>query len=185
MKSKIHNTNASMLAKEYQKSNFKILSKKLATFFLTIIIAGIAMSQTIPLEKDKSAIPKDTIKKSNVLVETQKIVSDSLVVPKGKYKLFKKTAHASYYADKFHGRRMANGKIFDMYKMTAAHKKLPFGTKIKITNEANGKSVVVEITDRGPFVKSREIDLSKGAFMAITKQKKSGMMFVTMEILQK
>ena len=61
-------------------------------------------------------------------------------------------------------RRTASGRKYDMNKLTAAHKKFPFGTIVKVTNESNGKSVFVEITDRGPFVKGREIDLSKKAF---------------------
>ena len=71
-----------------------------------------------------------------------------------------------------------------MNKLTAAHKKLPFGTKVKVTNEANGKSVVVEITDRGPFVKGREIDLSKKAFKAISNGNGAGYVIATLEILQ-
>ena len=101
------------------------------------------------------------------------------------YKLFKKAAHASYYADKFQGRKTASGKKYDKRKYTAAHKKLPFGTIVKVTNEANGESVIVEITDRGPFVRAREIDLSKRAFMDIATNKSSGSMLVTIEVLQK
>lgn len=70
---------------------------------------------------------------------------------------------ASYYADEFHGRQTANGETFDMNAMTAAHKTLPFGTICRVTNLENGKSVLVRINDRGPFVKERIIDLSKGA----------------------
>ena len=70
---------------------------------------------------------------------------------------------ASYYAKKFHGRKTANGEIFDMYAMTAAHRKLSFDTVVRVTNLANGMSVVVRINDRGPFVKGRIIDLSYGA----------------------
>ena len=102
---------------------------------------------------------------------------------RGKLKLYKSKAHASYYADKFHGKRTASGVVFDKNKYTAAHKKLPFGTKVKVTNEANGKFVVVEITDRGPFVKSREIDLSKKAFMDIVNNKGAGSMLVTLEVI--
>lgn len=74
---------------------------------------------------------------------------------------------ASYYGDKFHGKKTASGETYDMYDMTAAHKTLPFGTKVKITNANNGKSIVVEVNDRGPFVKSRQFDLSKAAFSEI------------------
>ncbi len=67
---------------------------------------------------------------------------------------------ASWYGRKFHGRNTANGEIFDMYAMTAAHKTLPLPTYAQVTNLKNGKSVVVRINDRGPFVHNRLIDLS-------------------------
>lgn len=98
-------------------------------------------------------------------------------------KLYKEKAHASYYHDKFTGRKTASGKKFDNTKLTAAHKKLPFGTKLKITNVLNKKSTIVEVTDRGPFVKGREIDLSKKAFMDIASNKNSGAINVKIEIL--
>ncbi len=126
---------------------------------------------------------QDTLKKTIPVTEVK--TTDTIVEYKGKFKPYKKGAHASYYADRFHGKKTASGKIFDMNKLTAAHKKLPFGTKVKVTNEANGKIVFVEITDRGPFVKGREIDLSKKAFMTISGNKNSGKAIVTLEILQK
>lgn len=67
---------------------------------------------------------------------------------------------ASYYAHKFQGRPTASGAIYDENKLTAAHKTLPFGTTVRVTNQNNGKKVVVVINDRGPFVKGRIIDLS-------------------------
>lgn len=70
---------------------------------------------------------------------------------------------ASFYADKFNGRVTASGEIFDQDKLTAAHRTLPFGTTVKITNTANNKTVTVTINDRGPFVNDRVIDLSKKA----------------------
>jgi rare lipoprotein A len=70
---------------------------------------------------------------------------------------------ASYYAHKYHGRTTASGERFDMHAMTAAHRTLPFGTRVRVTNRDNGKSVVVRINDRGPFVKGRVIDLSLAA----------------------
>jgi rare lipoprotein A len=73
------------------------------------------------------------------------------------------TGKASYYANKFNGRKTANGEIFRNSKKTAAHKTLPFGTKVKVTNLRNGRSVKVRINDRGPFVAGRNIDLSKRA----------------------
>ncbi len=96
--------------------------------------------------------------------------------------LYKNSAVASYYADKYHGRKTSNGETFNMYDMTAAHKTLPFNTKVKVTNLSNGKSVIVRINDRGPFVKGREIDLSKGAAVKIGMIK-SGTAKVSLEII--
>ena len=68
--------------------------------------------------------------------------------------------YASYYADKYHGRQTANGEIFNMHDYTAAHRNLPFGTVLMVTNTENGKKVKVRVNDRGPFVKGRILDLS-------------------------
>jgi len=70
---------------------------------------------------------------------------------------------ASYYGRRFAGRRTANGETFDPQQLTAAHRTLPFGSKVRVTNPSNGRSVVVRINDRGPFVKGRTIDLSRSA----------------------
>jgi len=101
---------------------------------------------------------------------------------KGSYASYDKKAVASYYADKFNGKKTANGDTFSNNKLTAAHKKLPFGTKIKVTNLANNKSVVVVVNDRGPFGGGRDVDLSKKAFMEITDNKNHGEMKVSLEI---
>jgi rare lipoprotein A len=73
------------------------------------------------------------------------------------------TGKASYYADSFQGKKTANGERYQKGKLTAAHKTLPFGTKVKVTNLKNGRSVKVKINDRGPYAKGRIIDLSKKA----------------------
>ncbi|MBU7570316.1 MAG: septal ring lytic transglycosylase RlpA family protein, partial [Flavobacterium sp.] len=85
--------------------------------------------------------------------------------------------------DKFNGRKTASGEKFHNSNYTAAHKKLPFGTKVKVTNIANEKSVLVEINDRGPFVPGREIDLTKKAFMEIADNKNHGSLRVNIEII--
>lgn len=77
------------------------------------------------------------------------------------------TGKASFYAMKYQSRKTASGERFDQSANTAAHKKLPFGTKVKVTNIKNGKSVIVRINDRGPFVSGRIIDLSRSAFSSI------------------
>ena len=72
---------------------------------------------------------------------------------------------ASYYGggDGYHGKRTANGEIFDENKLTCAHKTLPFGTKVKVTNLSNDKTLILRVNDRGPFIKGRIIDVSKEA----------------------
>ncbi len=158
--------------------------KKIITLILSIFLIAIAMSQILISEKQKTVLVHDTVKKSKTLFPTQEIGADSLFFETGNFKFYKKEAHASYYADKFNGRKTASGKRFDNNKYTAAHKKFPFGTKVKVTNEVNGKYVVVEVIDRGPFVRSREIDLSKRAFKEICSNKSAGVMLVTIEVLQ-
>lgn len=157
--------------------------KKLITLFFLLAIIGLVSSQSSKKDKQKSAVQKDTLKKSKTVFGNKEVISDTVMVVVGKFKVYKTDAHASYYADKFNGRRTTSGRKFDNNKYTAAHKKLPFGTKVKVTNEANGKSVIVEITDRGPFVRSREIDLSKRAFNDIASRYDDGAMQVTIAVL--
>ena len=74
---------------------------------------------------------------------------------------------ASWYGPGFHGRRTASGERFNSRALTAAHRSLPFGSRVRVTNERTGRSVVVRINDRGPFVGGRVIDLSKAAAQAV------------------
>ena len=143
-----------------------MIQKIFILFF--IFVFGFANAQIKKSEKGKVIAEKIVITdsiKSVVIKDT--IVVDTLSI----WKVFKETARASYYAEKFNGRRTASGKIFNMNKLSVAHKKLPFGTMLRVTDISSGKSVIVEVTDRGPFVKSREIDLSKKALwiLQITK----------------
>lgn len=80
---------------------------------------------------------------------------------------YTETGIASWYGNPYHGRHAANGEIYDMEKLTAAHRTYPFGTWVRVEHLENRKSVVVRITDRGPFVKGRCIDLSRAAARAI------------------
>ena len=89
---------------------------------------------------------------------------------------------ASFLSKKFHGRKTANGEIYHNYKLTAAHKKLPFGTVLRVTRLSNGRSVIVRVNDRGPFIKGRFVDLSR---LAATKLNmlKGGVTDVQFEII--
>jgi rare lipoprotein A (peptidoglycan hydrolase) len=77
------------------------------------------------------------------------------------------TGMASFYGGRFHGRRTASGAVFNAGGLTAAHRSLPFGTRVRVTHMGNGRSVVVRINDRGPYVGGRIIDLSSGAAGAL------------------
>lgn len=119
------------------------------------------------------------ISASNTYYEQE---SDSLTIYEGKP--YKSNVTASYYSSKLNGRKTASGTVFNNNKLTAAHKKLPFGTKIKVTNVKNKKSVVVTVNDRGPHSKTREIDLTQKAFFDISDKKSHGSIVVSIEVLK-
>jgi len=91
---------------------------------------------------------------------------DPLAVPSGSAELIDKGL-ASWYGNRFHGRRTASGERYDMHDFTAAHKTLPFGTKVRVRSMHTGKEVVVRINDRGPYTHKRIIDLSQAAITAL------------------
>ncbi len=93
------------------------------------------------------------------------------------------TGIASYYGTKYHGRPTASGEVFNMNELTAAHPRLAFGTRVKVTHLANGKTVTVRINDRGPFVKGRVIDLSQAAAHEL-QMVNSGLTAVKLEIVE-
>jgi rare lipoprotein A len=152
--------------------------KKILTLLISIIIACFAFSKTM------SFVKQSNINQKLITTNLKDSISDTSKEEVYKLKPFLNNAHASYYHDKFNGRKTSSGTRFDNNKYSAAHKKLPFGTKVKVTNLASGKSVIVEIIDRGPFVKSREIDLTKRAFMEIAKNKGIGVMMVNIEVVE-
>lgn len=119
-----------------------------------ILIALFMFTSAVLSAQDRySALHDDeeTVQDSSKTV----IKADSLTIPvKGK---------ASYYGSEFNGRKTANGEIYDETAMTAAHRTLPFGTVLRVTNIRNGLSVIVRINDRGPFHPDRVLDLSKAA----------------------
>lgn len=146
-----------------------------------LLLAAIAVLFFSSFSGEKGQFQKpDQEKKVQDTAKANAIKRDS-IAKLSKYKLVKKNGHASYYADKLNGRRTASGKRFDNSKYTAAHKKFPFGTKLRVTNEENGKSVIVEVTDRGPFTRSRDLDLTKKAFMEIASSRYGGSLKVTIE----
>ena len=96
---------------------------------------------------------------------------------------YTESGKASYYAMKFQSKKTASGELYDRAKRTAAHKKLPFGTIVKVTNIKNRKNVIVKINDRGPFVKGRIVDLSNSAFSSIANLD-AGVIEVKIEVIR-
>ncbi|MDW7692373.1 septal ring lytic transglycosylase RlpA family protein [Flammeovirgaceae bacterium SG7u.111] len=101
-----------------------------------------------------------------------------------KYKVgYKQKGQASYYASKFHGKKTASGETYNMYAMTAAHRKLPFNSIIKVTNKKNGKWVTLRVNDRGPFTQKRVLDVSKKAALKLDMVK-DGVIDIEIELLK-
>lgn len=144
--------------------------------------SGISSSNSVPdsAKRFSKDFDNDTIlKKDTLSIEDEKLVGELIENSARKIS----TGVVSWYGDKFHGRKTASGEKYDKHELTAAHKSLPFGTKVKVTNIRNGKSVVVEINDRGPYAKSRVLDLSQAAFSEIGHTG-TGVMQVEYEIIK-
>jgi rare lipoprotein A len=130
--------------------------RSLAKVLFTLVLVAL-VGFTLVVNEDK--ITEPAVTENVVTVEEETISADrSLVefVDKGNMK-------ASWYGPGFHGRKTANGEVYDQNSFTAAHKSLKFGTLLKITNLKNNKSVVIRINDRGPYIHGRDLDLSKAA----------------------
>ena len=113
----------------------------------------------IPLSEIFDAVPKPELKSRYGNPETYEINGVTyrvLETSEG----YREQGVASWYGDFFHGRRTSSGDVYDMYQMTAAHTTLPLPTYVKVTNIENGRTVVLRVNDRGPFVNGRIIDLS-------------------------
>lgn len=100
----------------------------------------------------------------------------------GNWQGYAETGLASYYADRYHNKRTASGERYQTNLNTAAHMTLPFGSMVRVTNLANGRSVVVKVNDRGAFKRGRIIDLSRSAFSAIGNTR-AGLIKVKIEVM--
>lgn len=158
------------------------MKNKLIVFFgliFTVLLISGFSYKNFEKQSFSGQILQDTVKVDTIAIDSLVTEGDYT------YKLYKKNAHASYYAKKFDGKRTASGAKFYNNKLTAAHRKFAFGTMLRITNKRNNKKVIVTVNDRGPFVKGREIDLSRSAYMAITSNKSGGETMVTIEVMKK
>ena len=140
--------------------------KSLLIVFFIIVVGGLVGFTVLNNAKNANNeqvlvdefIP-NTIKENNVNISAIKYLDRG-------------TMKASWYGPKFHGKYTANGEIYDQMAFTAAHKQLKFGTLLKVTNPRNGRSVIVRINDRGPYIEGRDLDLSKGAAIELGMMRK-------------
>lgn len=134
------------------------LSKVLKSFLFVLLLILTGFSVENPKAKaEESSLSKTPAKSAELVRKYSSILEFSNP----------KDAKVTWYGPGFHGRMTASGAVFDQEKFTAAHRTLPFGTILRVTNKANGKSVIITVTDRGPGHYSLELDLSKGAARAL------------------
>lgn len=151
-------------------NNVKVVGKELA-------YAEVATANN--LSKDSSKINEKEAQLKGELIK----LNAELEALENEVETVHEETKASYYHDKFNGKKTASGEVFSNKKYTAAHKTLPFGTKVRVTNLTNDEEVIVEINDRGPFSKGRQLDLSKKAFMDLTHNRNHGTLSVKVEVL--
>jgi rare lipoprotein A len=145
-------------------------SVNLSVFISLISFVAIATMRQKPLMFNEKSSCFDTVKAIDTLYFN--------------IKMYREKANACYYHDKFNGKRTASGTVFNNKGYTCAHKTLPFGTQLKVTSIKTGKFVNVMVTDRGPFSKGKDIDLTKTAFMAIAPKSYGGHISVRIEIIK-
>lgn len=170
------------------KIRFRPLLLLAATVVLIAGMDGCSGSKTthkgtssLSTSKSSSSTKKSTAKNGSSSSSSKKSNSSSSSTTKKTTGKVEK-GQASYYADKFHGRATASGEKYDKTKMTGAHRTLAFGTVVRVTNTANGKSVDVRINDRGPFKAGRIVDVSRAAAEKLGMIQ-AGVINCTMEII--
>jgi rare lipoprotein A len=145
-----------------------MVTRILITLLVFLAFSGTVSSEDKDATKEAQKVAEKVKRKAEVSEKaegSQNLVKDKVTVKKGDsgQPIVEQVGEASYYGDGFHGKKTATGEKFDQNEKTAAHPTLPLGTNATVTNLENGNSVDVKITDRGPYVKGRDIDLSKGA----------------------
>jgi rare lipoprotein A len=127
-------------------------------FFVLILVALVGFTFLVNEEN-----VNEPTQSENIVTTENEITADRSLVEF----LDKGSMKASWYGPGFHGRRTANGELFNQMAFTAAHKSLKFGTLLKLTNTKNNKSVIIRINDRGPYIEGRDLDLSKAAALEL------------------
>ncbi len=135
----------------------RVLSS-LATTFVMVVTTAAA---PVPNDQQDKPIPGKSLPKA--AKPAPKVIKHPVRKGQGAEQKPYQVGMASWYGKQFHGRTTASGEDFDMFELTAAHRQIPLGTYVKVTNLRNGKWIVVRVNDRGPFVEGRIMDLSYGA----------------------
>ena len=157
--------------------------KKIVTMFAGLVVSlSLVAENTNNIIYIKNEMMKAVDSGTDLYVAKSNKTSTKEKTSKSGSSKHSQTGTASYYSKGLHGSRTASGERHNRHEMVAAHRSLPFGTKVKVTNLSNGKEVVVKINDRGPFTKGRVIDLSYGAFSKIENPGK-GLTKVKLEVL--
>jgi rare lipoprotein A len=148
------------------------------------VLPAESLSDNPPVDEPQTDIPPLESSSAPVILRSPEAqeASPPATLPTPAPSTIIETGLASWYGARHHGKRTASGEIFDQKKFTAAHRTLPWGSIVKVTNLDNGKSVEVRINDRGPFTKGRIIDLSRAAARAVGMVE-SGVSPVRMELL--
>jgi rare lipoprotein A len=151
--------------------------KHLFTLGAALLIWGACLGQSALAQDESADSSQNELGQATSEQEKPKQKPASKAHPSGMSGL------ASFYAKRFHGRKTSSGRHYDMHALTAAHRTLPFGTWVMVTNKRNGRSVVVEVIDRGPVARNRVIDLS---WAAATKlgMRKSGLVPVSLKVVK-
>jgi len=144
-----------------------MLTRILIIFLMSLAFSGYVSSEDKDTKEARKIAEKvkQKVERTEKAEGSQDLVKDKVTVKKKDdgQTMVEQVGEASFYGPGFHGKKTATGEIFDQNEKTAAHPTLPLGTKATVTNLDNGTSVDVTINDRGPYVKGRDIDLSKGA----------------------
>jgi rare lipoprotein A len=122
-------------------------------------------SSSVPAANSSAPSPAEATRQSNTDKKQEKAdeAANALSIPEGTKPLSVETGNASWYGAPYHNRRGSNGEVYDMNQLTAAHRTLPLGSTVRVTNLKTGHFTIVRITDRGPFVQGRIVDLSRAA----------------------
>lgn len=161
---------------------------------LLVVLSGFAVYSTSDFSTSKpsskelamNVVNYDStfkLEKKELMNDDLNALNSQLLQLEGEVEVIEESAVTSYYHDKFNGKKTASGEVFSNKELTAAHKTLPFGTKVRVTNLSNEESVIVTVNDRGPHSKGRSLDLSKSAFMDIAHHRGKGTLNVKIEVL--